>query len=347
MINNYRKKINKIDKKMITLLEKRIKLVQNISNEKTKNNLNIFDNKRELELIENIDNKIKNKNNLNYINLFYNNLFDISKKIQTKPMFYLMGRGLSHSYSPLLHKIIASHYNLDYTYETFELDKDKDAKEVLKDQLLNHKALCFNITMPLKEEIIDMFDYVSNITSKISVCNTCFKYNNLLIGTNTDYYGARYTIMNNINEFKNKDIYIFGTGATAKTVGLVLKDLNLKAVYVSRNPKNKKMMFKCISYSDLKNKKLSVVINTTPVGMFPDNQGLIISESKAKEIDFVFDVIYNPKKTRLLKLAKKGVNGLDMLIVQAIITAKFIYPNIKFNDSDIKIIKEKLIAAIK
>ena len=179
--------------------------------------------------------------------------------------------------------------------------------------------------------------YLDEITpeaKEIGACNTIAYKNNKLIGYNTDYYGFKEEVIYNKIDVKGKECYILGTGGASLALYKALVDLGGNVFFVSRNPLNDKM----ISYEGLKNKNPYLIVNSTPVGMYPniDNSPLekqIINKSK-----YVIDIIFNPLKTKLLKDANSDMNGLFMLVGQAI-KAEEIWHDIKYEKSIIELLK--------
>ena len=115
-------------------------------------------------------------------------------------------------------------------------------------------------------------------------------------------------------EVRDKDCYILGTGGASLAVYKALKDLGGKVLFVSRNPKNPKT----ISYEELENRNIDVLVNATPVGMFPNVGVSPVKKSIAKRAKYVLDLIFNPKETQILKDANSKMNGLCMLVLQAV-----------------------------
>lgn len=217
-------------------------------------------------------------------------------------VFGLLGEKLSHSYSKIIHEAIEGKYELlevsKENFDTFMKEKNFDA---------------INVTIPYKEMVIPYLDFVDEKANKIGAVNTIVKKDGKLYGYNTDYDGFKYIILKNNFEIKNSNCLILGTGGTSKTVYTVLKDLKAKKIdKASRNGKDGALKYEEINYPDY-----DYIINTTPVGMYPNIFSTILEKVNVKGI---IDVIYNPFRTKLLSSNKniKYSNGLDMLIYQAI-----------------------------
>lgn len=222
----------------------------------------------------------------------------------------LIGEKLGHSFSKEIHERISS-----YQYEIYEVSKN-DFDKFMNEK--NFKAI--NVTIPYKEKVIPYLSYIDDIAKEIGAVNTIVNHNGKLYGYNTDYYGLKSLIEKNGIDLNNKKVLILGTGGTSKTATAVAKSMGAKnIIYASLNDKPN-----TISYDDAIKYHLDieVIINTTPCGMYPNNDDLIIDISGFKELTSVCDVIYNPLQTSLLQHAKnqhlKCASGLYMLVAQAV-----------------------------
>ena len=222
----------------------------------------------------------------------------------------LIGKKLGHSFSKEIHEQIGK-----YNYQLVELN-ESEFETFMKQK--DFKAI--NVTIPYKEKVIPYLDYVSDTALKIKAVNTIVNKNGKLYGYNTDYLGLK-EMLNHFNfDLSNKTIMILGTGGTSKTSSVLAKDLNCKEIiYVSRNQSDN-----CVTYEsiDLVNNKVDILINTTPVEMYPniDNE-VIKSIDNFTNLKGIIDVIFNPLRTNLLLKAKdkniKYCSGLFMLVAQA------------------------------
>lgn len=220
-------------------------------------------------------------------------------------IYGLLGENISHSFSPLIHKNFG-----DYKYKLFDMQKEEIENFIKKEDIGG-----FNITMPYKKEIIQYCKTISDKAKKIGCVNTVVydEFRNLH-GYNTDYDGFLYLLEKNNIDVYNKNIAISGNGSTSKTVYNVLKDLQAKSIIkISRSG--------VIGFKDIeKFINIDILINTTPVGMYPNCPDSLINLENFPNVSTVIDIIYNPIMTKLLIDAyKRGlnyVNGLDMLIAQ-------------------------------
>lgn len=219
----------------------------------------------------------------------------------------LLGRKLGHSFSKEIHEAL----NL-YSYDLYEREEQE-----LED-FTNSDIKGFNVTIPYKETIMPYLDELTDRAQKMGCVNSVVKRNGKIIGDNTDYFGFDYLLSSFKTDFSKA--IILGDGATSKTIKNVLKDRNISYVNLSR----KKPPF----YSDIKDfKDYDLLINATPVGMYPNTGESLVNLDSLDNLKAVVDVIYNPYITELLFLAReKNIayrNGLTMLVGQAIEAARF------------------------
>ncbi len=219
----------------------------------------------------------------------------------------LLGRKLTHSLSPLLHSVFA-----DYSYNLREIEPEDLDSFFEKGDFDG-----LNVTIPYKKEVIKYCDILSPEAQKIGAVNTIYRENGKLIGHNTDYAGFCAMIDHIGTSFEGKKVVILGSGGASLTAQTVCKDLGAKdIVVISRSGEN--------NYDNLYEKHLDadIIINCTPVGMYPNALECAVELDKFSSLKGVFDMIYNPYRTKLLLDAEKiGIpccGGLIMLTVQGI-----------------------------
>ncbi|MDE6407686.1 MAG: phosphotransferase [Anaeroplasmataceae bacterium] len=225
--------------------------------------------------------------------------------------FGLLGEHLSHSYSKIIHTSIFKSLNIEATYSLLEC-KEEELKNYIE-LLKQGKYSGFNVTIPYKKTIIKYLDCIDEKAKAIGSVNTVYVKNGKVYGTNTDYDGFLETLKQYQIDVLNKECYILGTGGASLAVNKVLADFGGRCHFVSRTPKNEE-----IGYKDLETKKIDVLINTTPVGMYPNVGFSPVSKEIALKAGCVIDIIFNPLETQLLKDADSNINGLHMLVMQAI-----------------------------
>lgn len=249
----------------------------------------------------------------------------------------LIGEKLSHSFSKEIHESLAS-----YTYELCEIEREN-----LADFLQKREFSAINVTMPYKKEVIPHLDEVSEVANELQAVNCIVNKTGRLYGYNTDYFGMRDLILRSRIDLSGKKVLILGTGGTSRTSSLVCKDLGAdKIIRVSRNANDG-----AITYEEAYKNHIDadVIINTTPVGMYPDCNSSPLDLNKFTNLCAVFDAVYNPLRTQLILDAKaKGIyaeGGLYMLVSQAVHAVE-LFIDTKFDESITdeifnKILKEK------
>ena len=217
----------------------------------------------------------------------------------------LLGEKLSHSYSPQIHKFLG-----DDQYNIFEKSPDQ-----LEDFLQNGDFHGLNVTIPYKKTVIEYCQELSAEAQRIGAVNTLVKRNDgSLIGHNTDYFGFRSMALRIGISYQGKKALVLGSGGASNTAVAVLEEMGANVVIVSRNGVN--------HYGNLHmHKDAAVLVNTTPVGMFPHTGSCMVDLDKLPNLAGVLDVIYNPARTKLLLDAEQRglvtMNGLLMLVAQA------------------------------
>ncbi|MBE6728741.1 MAG: shikimate dehydrogenase [Ruminococcaceae bacterium] len=239
----------------------------------------------------------------------------------------LIAKKLGHSFSKEIHALIA-----DYEYELKELSETELDGFMKK---ADFKAI--NVTIPYKEKVIPYLNYIDDAARRIGSVNTVVKKEGKIYGYNTDYYGMQAMIFKSGINLKAKKVLILGSGGTSKTALCVAKDLGAQNVYgVSRTAKENHITYEQ-AYSI--HNDAEIIINTTPVGMFPDTDSSPIDISLFKKLEGVVDVVYNPLNTLLYRDAKKmgikAVCGLYMLVAQAVFAyEKFMEKSIEADEID-------------
>lgn len=217
----------------------------------------------------------------------------------------LLGQKLSHSFSPKIHKLLG-----DYSYTLFE----KEPKE-LECFLKNGDFNGINVTIPYKKTVIPYLNSVSKTALEIGSVNTVIKNNDgSLYGDNTDVYGFLELVRYSKIDLKNKKVLVLGSGGASVAIVYALNTLGALPVVISRTGEN--------NYNNLHlNSDAKIIVNTTPVGMYPNNGVSPININNFKKLECVYDIIYNPYYTALLLEARKNgipnFNGMHMLVAQA------------------------------
>ena len=226
-----------------------------------------------------------------------------------------IGEVLKHSFSKEIHAQLGS-----YQYELCEVKRDE-----LDFFMKKADFLAINVTIPYKEAVIPYLDNISEIAREIGAVNTIVNRDGKLYGYNTDFYGMKALIERMGLTLSGKKVAVLGTGGTSKTAVAVAKSLGASEIFcVSR-----KACEDAITYDELyeKHSDTQVVINCTPVGMFPNSDASPIEVSRLKSLTGVVDAVYNPLNTQLVQLARQGgvmaQSGLYMLVYQALKASEF------------------------
>ena len=235
--------------------------------------------------------------------------------------FGLLGKKLSHSLSPLLHNTFFEDIGIEAEYKLYEVDEAEI--DNFKNYMLENSIEGVNITVPYKKRFLDKLDYISDEAKEIGAINLLYVKDNKFYGDNTDYYGFKYTLTKNDIDIKDKKIAIVGKGGASASVDKVLKDMGADDItFYFRKDK-----FSQIEFPE--NMGGDIIINTTPVGMYPNVEYNLVSKEILKKFKVAIDLIYNPIETKFLKEAKecglKIINGMDMLIEQALKTDEILY----------------------
>ena len=271
----------------------------------------------------------------------------------TNEKYGLIGKTLVHSYSKEIHEALGR-----YQYQLFSLAEDE-----MPDFINARDFRGLNVTIPYKKDVIPLCDEVTDLARGIGAVNTLFWKDSagdqgnaecsgqagasgginpegkILVGHNTDYEGFLYAASRAGIDFEGKGVLILGTGGTSLMARRAAADQNAAKIYIaSRHPEMDPPsgseiqdvgILSTVSYDQLPEiaDSIDVIVNTTPVGTFPNNMQQMIRLKDFPGCQAVIDVIYNPFKTALLleaeKLGLKYTNGLPMLVAQATAAAGY------------------------
>lgn len=228
----------------------------------------------------------------------------------------LIGGKLGHSFSKIIHEKIR-----DIEYELKELS-EQELEAFMKEKAF----MGINVTIPYKTKVIPYLDYIDEAAEKIGAVNTIVNRDGKLYGYNTDFDGMKMLIEKSGFVYKNKKVLILGTGGTARTARAVSEFLGAKAVINVGRAKGVSE-----NYTDYDNVytlhgDADYIINTTPLGMYPDCESYAVDVSAFPKLQGVFDAVYNPLRTRLCQKAEacgvKSTAGLYMLVAQAVLSSQ-------------------------
>ncbi len=226
----------------------------------------------------------------------------------------LIGEKLGHSFSREIHKRLCG-----YDYELRELRPDE-----VEEFLAKREFRGINVTIPYKETVIPYLDEIDEAARQIGAVNTVVNRGGKLFGYNTDYTGMRELMLREGIDPAGKKVLVLGSGGTSKTAMTVAKSLGAETILrVSRTKRDN-----CITYEEARkiHSDAQIIINTTPVGMYPNGDACPIDIEAFPNLTGVVDAIYNPLRTKLVLAAKaRGITaagGLYMLVGQAAAAAE-------------------------
>ncbi len=217
----------------------------------------------------------------------------------------LLGRKLGHSYSPRIHSLLG-----DYEYVLYEKQPEE-----LESFLRDGPWTGLNVTIPYKKSVIPFCDELSDVAAATGSVNTLVRRpDGALYGDSTDGFGFARMVRGSGVDLSGKKVLILGSGGACAAVRYALTSMGALPVVISRTgPDN---------YGNLSlHRDAAAIVNTTPVGMYPDNGASPLSLDVFERLDAVYDIIYNPERTALMMDAEErsvpAFGGLTMLVAQA------------------------------
>ena len=253
----------------------------------------------------------------------------------------LYGKPTEHSVSPQLFSFYAKHFRLEYSHLKIDIKKAELENAIKSVRLLKFAGV--NITLPYKQDVIAYLDKLDSTSKQLGAVNTIVNKNGILIGYNTDWYGAVKQIETLLSrKISNSDkALVIGTGGAARAVifGLLKYTSNITVMY--RNPASvrtisiKKSFLNKVKFLKIESDKIAIhlnkaniIFNTTSCGMKPNYNDSIFSKEffmqnkKLINGKYFFDSIFNPKKTKFLTLAEnngaKVLGGIDWMVYQGV-----------------------------
>ena len=222
----------------------------------------------------------------------------------------LLGRKLQHSYSPMIYNLMCG-----WDYSLIEREPGE-----LEDLLKNGDFDGMNVTIPYKKDVLPHLDEIDPLALRLGAVNTIVRRNGKLKGYNSDYYGFLSMVRRTGIDVSGKKALILGSGGASATAQAVMSDLGAQVIVISRSGEH--------NYDNLRlHADASVLVNTTPVGMYPNTGKAPVEVSRFPKLEVVLDVVYNPARTQLLmdceKLGIPAYNGLWMLGAQALHSAQW------------------------
>jgi len=272
-------------------------------------------------------------------------------------IFCVIGHPIEHSMSPIMWNPALQELGLDFVYLAFDVHPKNLEKAISGIRSLDIRGI--NVTLPHKETVIKYLDEIDPIALKIGAVNTIKNEEGILKARNTDASGAKKALIDAGCNISGKNIVFLGAGGVARSLAyimaeesnsIILTDLIEERAIAVANEIKEKMKVNIegkISNKDTINeslKKADILINATPIGMYPRVEDTPITKDMLNADLFVFDVVYNPLETRLMKEAAEigcqTLGGLDMLVNQGILAFEW-WTNQNPNRS---LMKKKIIA---
>jgi shikimate dehydrogenase len=232
----------------------------------------------------------------------------------------IIGNPIEHSLSPLIHNAAFEHLKLNYVFLAFKVEHLKEAVKGIR--RLNLKGV--SVTIPHKVEVMNYLDDIEEVAQKIGAVNTILNQGGKLRGYNTDCSGAIRALEEKM-ELGDKKVMVLGAGGAARAIALGLKEKGADITILNRTVKKAEMLASELNcqYGGLdlvESFKPDVLINTTALGMYPRVDDMPVKKEFLKDM-LVFDIVYNPLKTRLIKEAEQNgcdtILGLEMFVNQA------------------------------
>ena len=234
----------------------------------------------------------------------------------------LIGYPLSHSFSKKYFADKFAEANIsDFNYELYPIEQITDLPKLIQQ---TPNLLGLNVTIPYKVQVMPYLDEIDDEAAKVGAVNTIKFEQGKLKGYNTDIYGFEHSLLDLIKSsskpFHQLKALVLGTGGASKAVVHVLDKLDIFSQLVSRTKKNDVLTYDSLDVTKFKD--YNIVINTTPLGTYPNAQTCPLLPYDAIQPDhYFYDLVYNPAESLFLKNAKqRGAsikNGSDMLILQA------------------------------
>ena len=307
-IEELRAAIDHIDRELVPLLCARMAVTDRVGAYKKPRNLPVLAPERERSLLDKIE-TMAGEEQKDALLTIYRVILSASRAGQKKQgcgRYGLLGEKLGHSHSPKIHELLGG-----YPYDLIELKPEE-----LGDFLKTGSFDGLNVTMPYKKSVIPYCKTLTHRAKTLGSVNTIVRQpDGSLLGHNTDYEGFLYLLKSADAQIEGKKALVLGSGGASLTVQAVLKELGAsQVVVISRTgPDN---------YENIgRHADAQFIVNATPVGMYPNNGGCPVRLEDFPRLEGVFDLVYNPLKTKLILEAERlRINcqgGLGMLVAQA------------------------------
>ncbi len=242
----------------------------------------------------------------------------------------LIGHPVAHSLSPVIHNSLYRALGFDMVYHAFDVNPNQVEEAVKGFSSLGFKG--FNVTVPHKEAVFEIIEHIDSDALAIGAINTVKIDRGKLIGYNTDGQGFLQSLSQSGFSVYGTKVVILGAGGSARAIGIATAGEKPESItLVNRTLQRAEALADIIN--NYKNQKLvraaevipndaDIIINTTPLGMWPETEGNPLQGYTLNKDTFVCDIVYNPRETAMLQYAKsrscKTMGGLGMLIGQGL-----------------------------
>lgn len=328
-LKEIRNQIDEIDSQILALFTERMKKCADVAAYKKSRSMPILNSGREQEILRKVNEQAGDMGV--YAVRLFEKMMSLSREYQSKlnDVCGLLGRKLGHSRSPEIHALLGTP-----SYRLFEKEPE-ELEAFLKSDTIG----LLNVTIPYKRDVMRYCDELEETAAQIGSVNTLYVKNGKLTGANTDIDGFFYMAKRAKTCFKGKKVVIFGSGGASLTAQYAAKKEGAaQVVVVSRTGED--------NYDNLsRHYDADILINTTPLGMFPDCGSCPADPSLFPNCESVLDLVYNPCRTVfLMKAQEKGIpcsGGLSMLVSQAA-KAEERFTGMSFDDEIIGTVTNKL-----
>ncbi len=232
-------------------------------------------------------------------------------------LYGVIGNPVRHSLSPIIHNVSFKRAGINAVYLAFEINNLSDALKGIK--ALGIRGL--SVTIPFKTEVVKYLDEIDPIAKKIKAVNTILNHEGNLLGFNTDWLGAL-EALKEVTDLDEKKILVLGAGGASRAIVYGLSRAGCQVIITNRSIDRAKELaeeFGCL-YLKEPTSEVDIIINSTPVGMYPLENETPLPKHYLRKGMIVMDTVYKPLKTRLLREAEERgcltINGLSMLSYQ-------------------------------
>ncbi len=273
----------------------------------------------------------------------------------------VIGDPIGHSMSPVMHNAAFDKLGLNYLYVPFRVKKEELVKAIAGMRALNIRGL--NVTIPHKVAVIPLLDELDPLAQRIGAVNTIVNDDGALTGYNTDATGFLQALLERKNEPRGKNVVILGAGGASRAISFILAERGAHLVILNRlleldwaeelASRISQVFKKEVEALELNEENLAkvlekadILVNATSVGMKPNSDETPVSPDLLKPSLTVFDIVYNPLKTRLLREAEAAgaetISGVDMLVWQGALAFE-LWTGVK---APVKLMKEEVIKGL-